>query len=183
MRSAAYFIFDGGPGHYVGSYQAGENDPAWPYEVYSWPPVMERVGGWLNDVKRDLETPDLWSELRRERDLLGGALDETVENTPFTSEEQAQIEAKLEEMKAYVRQAYELTDEQSRAIEARLDYLVHASRRLGRIDWRNALVGAFLGAVVQATLPPEPVRDILGLALRGLAQLFGGMDIPALPPP
>lgn len=36
----------------------------------SWPTVEERVERWAQDVQRDIETPDLWAELQREREIL-----------------------------------------------------------------------------------------------------------------
>jgi hypothetical protein len=53
-----------------------------------------------------------------------------------------------------------------------------AARGLGRIDWRNAFVGVMMGVVVEAILPPEVVREVVTLTLRGLAHLFG---LPSLP--
>jgi Abortive infection C-terminus len=63
-RSQSHFIVGGDAGHYVGSLVVGDL-PAWPYTVYSWQAVMERVAHWLRDVKLDLETPDLWAEKNR----------------------------------------------------------------------------------------------------------------------
>ena len=181
VPTGSYFIFD--YNHDTDTHDAiygpGLERPEDRQPPSDWNGQSTYVRVWLMNLKREYEAPDLWSELRRQQALVGGELPE-IENTPFTPDEQAQIQAHLKEAKAYIRQAYELPDEQYRAIEARLDYLVDASRRLGRIDWRNALVGAFLGAVVQATLSPEPVRDILGLVMRGLAHLFG-VHVPALP--
>lgn len=127
---------------------------------------------------REYTAPDLWGELERQRELVVG--EHEVENTRFTTAEQEQIAGQLREIKSYVRRTYQLTESQYSAIDDRLDYLEEAASRIGRIDWRNAFVGAFLGAVVQAVLPPEPVRDVLNLTLRGLGGLFG-VDIPELP--
>ena len=52
---------------------------------------MERVRTWVQDVKRDLDTPDLWAELQRETKLLGAASNAITDNTLFTANEQKQI--------------------------------------------------------------------------------------------
>jgi hypothetical protein len=49
-----------------------------------------------------------------------------------------------------------------------------------RLDWRNAALGAFLGAVVQGILPGEVVREVLSMTFRALGALFGH-DVPGLP--
>src|ERR1043166_5925067 len=68
--SASCFIIGGGAGHYVGQSVVGDM-PAWRYEAYSWQAQLERVSSWLEQVKRDLDTPDLWAELQREAQLFG----------------------------------------------------------------------------------------------------------------
>ncbi len=178
--SESYFIFDGDARRYVGSYRVGKELQPWPYEFYTWPSLMQRVEGWLREVKSDLETPDLWAELRREREMLGGVPDEAVQNTPFTQEEQAEIAKQLREIKEYAKKTYSLSEAQRMLLEARLDYLQEAASRLRRIDWRNALVGAIFGYIFAAALPPEAARDIFKVALGALAHLFAH-PIPELP--
>jgi hypothetical protein len=145
----------------------------------TWEYVFGYVQQWAGWLREEYNSPDLWAELRRGRAQLGGEPAE-VENTPFTPQEQAEIGRQLRELKEYVRQTYQLTGEQYRAIDARLDYFAEAAGRLGRVDWRNALVGAFIGAVLQAVVPLEPVQQLLYMALRGLVSLFGA-DAPELP--
>ena len=104
-----------------------------------------------------------------------------AENTPFAPSEQAQIIEQLRELREFVRSSYQLSTSQLTAIEKRLDYLAEAATRLGRLDWRNLMVGALLGLIVEAVVPPEPIRAILGLIVRGLGHLFGGGAPPELP--
>src|SRR5689334_12587207 len=98
--SDSYFIVGGNPAHYVGSYVVGDA-PAWPYDAYSWTAIIPRISRWLKEVKRDLETPDLWAELQHEAELLGGASNEDNENTPFTPEEQNEIVGRLQALVEY----------------------------------------------------------------------------------
>jgi hypothetical protein len=152
-----------------------------PLRHYTWPTVVERLQRWAGEVKRDIDTPDLWAELQRDRELLTSTRYEDVENTPFTSDEQAKIAERLEQIKEYIRATYELTADQYATIDARLDHLEGAAGRVGRIDWRNQLLGVFLGLLVDAVLPAEPVRQTLIVVLRGLAGLFGADGVPELP--
>src|SRR5680860_3444 len=84
LHSPSYFLLNySQPVIYKGTYVVGDI-PLWPYEVYSWHALMERVSGWLVEVKRDVETPDLWAELQREAKLLTAGPDDSIENMPFT---------------------------------------------------------------------------------------------------
>jgi hypothetical protein len=178
VPSGAYFVFEGDYGQFVGTYKSGEL-PEQSYEVFSVPALIQRVESWLRELKFDLATPDLWAELRRERELLGGAYEE-VENTPFTPEEQTEISRQLREIKEYAKERHSLSEEQMESLETRLDYLEEATGRLGRIDWRTAFVGAIVEFILVAALPPETARDIFLMGVRTLGHLFGH-PIPELP--
>jgi hypothetical protein len=131
--SASCFIIGGGAGHYVGQRIVGDSPV--PYEVYSWQSLMERVRTWVQDVKRDLDTPDLWAELQRETKLLGAGSNAVTDNTLFTAEEQKQIAERLRELAEHVSHMHSFSGPQIEALKERLDYLVDASGRLGRKDW------------------------------------------------
>ena len=96
---------------------------------------MRRVSAWLEEVKRDLETPDLWAELQREAKLLGAGSNAVTENTPFTPEEQKEIARETKELAKYVRKIHLLSPAQMQVLDEKLEYLVDASDRLGRKDW------------------------------------------------
>src|SRR5689334_21928241 len=51
------------------SYVAGR-DRLEPYEVRNWEAVMRLLGEWLERVKADSTTPDLWGQLEAQRQLL-----------------------------------------------------------------------------------------------------------------
>jgi hypothetical protein len=180
--SESYFIVGGNAGHYVGRYVVGDA-PDWRYEAYSWQTLMERVSGWLKDVKRDLETPDLWAELQRETELLGDTSKYATENTPFTPEEQKEIVGRLKELAEYAGRTYWLSGEQMQVLDAKIDYLVDAAGRLGRTDWRSVFVGAIVSYILTAAIPPESARSVLLTfmkLLRAIAPLFGHV-LPELP--
>jgi hypothetical protein len=153
----SYFIIGGDAGHYAGHYVVGDGVD-WPYEVYSWRALMERVSRWLGEVKHDLETPDLWAELRSDTELLVATSDETRENTPFTPAEQKEIARALQELGEDAKSTYALSAAQEQELDAKLDYLVDAAGRLGRTDWRGVFVGVMLSLVLSGALPPESVR-------------------------
>jgi hypothetical protein len=80
-----------------------------------------------------LETPDLWAELQREREILTWAPDE-AENTPFTPDEQTEIIKHLDELKGYVKNTHSLAQDQIVALEEGFNELATATTRLGRND-------------------------------------------------
>jgi hypothetical protein len=169
--SKSIFIIGGGPGHYVGRYVVGDG-PDWPYDAYSWQAATTRVSTWLQEVKRDLETPDLWAELRREVHLLGVGSNEVTENTLFTQDEQKQIAAQLQGLAKHVSDASRLSEAQMQILNEKIDYLIDGSRRLGRKDWLNTFIGVTLGYLLSTALPPDVVRGIFSTCLRAIGLLY-----------
>jgi hypothetical protein len=175
--SESYFIIGGNPGHYRGSYVVGDAPP-WPYEVYSWQTLMTRVTRWVEGVKNDLETPDLWAELQREAELLGDGCNEATENTPFTPNEQKEIAGRLREMAENVGHMYSLSVEQLGVLNAQIGYLIDAAGRLGRTDWRGVFFGVMLSFFLASAFPPESVSKFLLLILRAIGHLSGFPELP-----
>jgi len=141
--------------------------------------VLGEVTAWANRVKQEHDAPDLWA-------LVGAAIDrrpaDDVANTSFTAEEQAAIEEEIAHVKAYILESADLTESQASEVVRQLDYIAEASKRLPRLDWRNALLGVLLDLMLQSVVPPETIRGVLSLGLRGLAALYGSMW-GGLPPP
>jgi hypothetical protein len=170
-RSESIFIIGGRPGHYVGRSVVGDG-PDWPYDAYSWQALPTRVSTWLQEVKRDLETPDLWAELRREVHLLGVGSNEVTENTLFTQDEQKQIAERLRGLAKHVNEASSLSEAQKQILNEKIDYLVDGSRRLGRNDWLNTFNGVILGYLLSTALPPDVARGIFSTCLRAIGLLY-----------
>jgi hypothetical protein len=169
--SKSIFIIGGRPGHYVGRYVVGDG-PDWPYDAYSWQASTTRVSTWLQEVKRDLETPDLWAELRREVHLLGVGSNEVTDNTLFTQDEQKQIEERLRGLAKHVSDASSLSEAQKQILDEKIDYLVDSSRRLGRKDWLNIFIGVILGYLLSTALSPDVARGIFSTCLRAIGLLY-----------
>jgi hypothetical protein len=182
--SGSYFTIGGNALYgYTGTYVVGDSAISLPYKAITWFDVPKLVLRWAEEVKRDLDTPDLWAELKREREILTGTRYEAAENTPFTPAEQAEIAKQLGEIKEYVKKTYSLSSQQMSGIEARIDEASEAARRIGRKDWLLLFYGVMFSVIVTQLLPPEAVQQILAMALHGLDHLFSfGGTPPQLPP-
>jgi hypothetical protein len=178
--SASHFTIVPDPSHYVGRCVVGDGMD-WPIDQYTWQSLVTRIGRWLEDVKRDLEMPDLWAELQRDAQLLFGTnSDDVAENRPFTQAEQNEIASRLQALAEHARRTYGLPAAQMRVLEAKVDYLVKAAGRLGRIDWLNVCAGAILGYLLNASLPPEAARGMFSVLFRAIGHFYGLPDLPML---
>jgi hypothetical protein len=180
--SESSFVLAGDFGRFTTTAVVGQSAPS-QLEAFTWPTVEERAERWARDVRRDVDTPDLWAELQRERELLSGARYADVENTPFTPREQAEIAEQLRQIKEHVETAYSLSEAQMLHLEAKLDDIAAAAGRMGRKDWTIWVSGALLGAFVQGILTPEVVQEVFRMTLEGLGYLLSGGGSPPLLPP
>lgn len=135
--------------------------------------LMQQVQFWLSALKLDIDTPDLWTQLRGSAELFGSAAAESVENTPFTAAEQAEIAEQLKGLKDQVSRTYSLSEPQVRLLEEKLDGLAAAAGRVGRKDWVLMAAGVMLSYVLTAALPPEAARDILGALITSIDHVLG----------
>lgn len=179
LSSQSSFVLSGDPGRYVSTAVVGES-PVRESESFTWVKVDEQVRRWAEEVKRDVDTPDLWAELERGSEVLTGARYVDVENTLFTLNEQAQIAEQLQQMQEFVKTTYALSEAQMLSLEAKFDDVGAAAGRIGRKDWLLLFYGVMFTVIVAGLLPPEAVQHILVTVLQALAHLFGSRGGPPL---
>jgi hypothetical protein len=138
---------------------------------------------WLRLLKHELETPDLWGELLTRGEIQQPS--ESTENNLFTVEEQELLKGKIEEIKALLTKSVrnqQLSDLQTReriqVIESEIEYIKKASKRLGRVDWKNLAVGSLMSLAIGIGLLPE-LRPALMKVLQFIVQyvMTGRIDL------
>jgi hypothetical protein len=170
--SDSYFAIRRQSGYYVGESVVGDG-LTWPYQPRSWQAVMRQFETWLSEVKRDLETPDLWAELHSQARLLKIGSGDLAENTPFTPAEREEMASQLGEVANNIKTGYSLSEPQMRVLNEKVDYLVDAAGRLGRTDWRGVFIATALSFVFSVSLPPETARHIFFTLLQAIAYHYG----------
>jgi hypothetical protein len=156
----------------------------------TWDDSLWRFRQWLDAVKVHIErveeyerAPDLWKELKRSKDFLGGQPEQDVENTPFTEAEQVEISGQIALIREYIKTAHELTSEQIAQVESKLDEAEGASRRVGRKDWLMAFNGAVFSLLLTDLITPPTAQHIMLMTIHGLSHLFGIGGPPVHLPP
>jgi hypothetical protein len=88
---------------------------------------LSELATWAHDVADWEVTPDLWEF--RAGQLFMAMLEQSTANTRFTREEQAAIDARIEQVRAQVRSLFDLTAAQFEIIDRKLDEMREASGR------------------------------------------------------
>src|SRR5207302_6503675 len=95
---------------------------------------------------------------------------------PFSPEEQAQIRAAIKQFKVLIERDFAPDSEQSRELDARLDYLADALTRLNRFDWKSLALATVIGASTTLSLDTQTGRQLWALfrePLRVVTHLLG----------
>ena len=141
---------------------------------------LHAFDNWVDEILYLTETPDFWAELQRAPEILAAAQAAEGSNAPFTPAEQAEISRELDEIKKLVRERFELTSEQSSAMDERLDDIKEASERLRRKDWLMLLYGGLISTFLTDAVPSGVIQTVLVTVVHGIAHLFGVGDPPSM---
>jgi hypothetical protein len=114
---------------------------------------------WLERVKTELEIPDLWEEIARQRGFLARSTSSDVEDTPFSRDEVRLIVSRLDQLLEDVVSTHDLEEEQVQLLEEQIDYLKKAASRLGRKDWIMVAIGA-VSIISNYLLAPAASQDL-----------------------
>jgi hypothetical protein len=143
--------------HRIGTGMAGD-----------WSVALGGVGPWLNNVRREMAITDPWTSAFSAGDALDDVPWDEEDNSPFSEAEVAAIEARIVVVKHFFA-SREVPPAEAEAIERKLDYLVEASRRTGRLDWKNIATTTILSTGLAGALGAEQTRQIFEFVV-GLAQ-------------
>jgi hypothetical protein len=139
----------------------------------SWDNVPDAVETWISELAEELATPDFWSTLGSMPRMADAFSQGSDDNSPFTIQEQEAIEERIAAIKREARDSLQLSREQLGHAEAKLDYLVDASKRVGRVDWRNLVAGTILTMATEAVLPAEATHRVFSLLVGAVSHLVG----------
>ncbi len=139
----------------------------------SWVGVVQNVELWVEYLKREIETVDLWEALVYDNQLVQEATQQPSENLPFSESELPDVWKALDEIKSYVVKTHELSEDQKKIVDARFSYIEEAAKRMGRKDWVNIVISNLLSIVITLSLSGESTRDLFQFAGQVVRQLLG----------
>jgi hypothetical protein len=149
------------------------------FVAISWATRLTQVRDWLGYLKREVSSPDLWDSFKESQALQTAATSTNIENAPFTPSELTTVASKLDELKRYITETNQLTNDQIEHLDGQVRYLAEASSRLGRKDWYNILISVLFSVVVSGIFAPDRAQELFQVAaamfeplLRSIMQLL-----------
>jgi len=143
----------------------------------SWAEQRTHLVKWLTNLKREVQTPDLWEQLKQ-YSLQDAVVDTTRgSNAPLSSIEKDRVVRALDEFQAKITQSLDLNTNQIAFVTKQMQYLKEGAKKHGRIDWINISIGVMANIAVMLALEPEKAKLLWDL----VRSCFAG--ILSLPPP
>ncbi len=173
-----YFIFDynieSQTAVYAPGYERWETidyNGAWDIQLYSF----EK---WLENLKREIDAPDLWREVQKYQLPKDTRIDPNIKNEPFTAYQVNTIEIGLDRIRNYLTDNISediKTKDNLEVIDKKIDYLKGALYRQGRLDWFHTCIGVLITIAIELALSPEKAKiiwDILKNTLSGIIKFL-----------
>jgi hypothetical protein len=144
--------------------------------------VYKRFNEWLTNhvekyISEELQQWDLWKQLESGQQFFTGGRLSIQETSPFTEDEQQQLQASITQFRLLICKNFNPTQEQLEVVDELLSYLREAAKRLNRFDWKSLGLGTVINIVVALTLDTNKGSLLFGLfkqAFSGLLHLLGG---------
>jgi len=136
--------------------------------------VLGLVRQWLGHVREETSAPDLWAQIETYALDLPDSARGKLDSGPILEADRKRIKLAVDMVRERARQR-NLTEDQIKVIDDKLDYLVEASNRLTLKDWVNASVGTLMGMAmqtqVQVAVYKEIIEPLLSLIKSGIRLL------------
>lgn len=151
-------------------------EPFWTYGIDE---IITHLSGWvtthLTEIHNDYRESDPLKNWGDDKNILVNIENIDFSSTDlFTLNEQLSIEKALIEAKGLIEKEFSPNDKQQKKIDEGIQYLVEASKRSTKTDWKNLLISTLFGYSMNLMLPPEGVKKLFGLFNKVLH------DIPSL---
>jgi len=136
-------------------YKLSQVNPNWE----SVSKAMTVFDNWLkNHLKRFIaeETEiDLWEEFKKGNKTLNINSINFDEQSKFSNDEKRQTILAINELKLLISKKFETSVDEQKLVEYRLDYLIEATERLNKFDWKSLAISTLMSISIALSLDTE----------------------------
>lgn len=138
----------------------------------SWEDMLKAVSYWLSYIKREIEEPDLWDHPPLETGSLWDPLASIKGNTQFTDVEIAHLNRSIGEIRKFILESGSHTNSEVKFVDEKLNYLLDASKRMGRKDWIAIATTILFGITTFLGFDADSARALFRMAGETLIELY-----------
>lgn len=129
--------------------------------------LIDEVSRWLKyHVKEYIEdenAPDLWSEFKKGNKTLNINQIDFNDKSTFSLDEKKQILMSINELKSLIHKNLQTTQEQQNLVIDRLNYLIEASERLNKFDWKSLAISTLMSITIALSLDTQKGQVLFDL--------------------
>ncbi len=141
--------------------------------------LISFFSGWLDDELRDyiydLNAVDLWELYKSNQNPSADFSNDINDTGNFSEDEKKLIGFAIKDLRAFILEKFEVSETRQKNLDEKLDYLISATNRLQKRDWRGILLSTFIGIVTNLSIGQDQGKIIWDYFM----QLLSG--IPKLP--
>lgn len=123
--------------------------------------------GWLKytikGYNEDAQEPDLWSEFKKGNKTLNINQIDFNDKSTFSLDEKKQILMAINELKSLIHKNLQTTQEQQNLVIDRLNYLIEASERLNKFDWKSLAISTLMSITIALSLDTQKGQVLFDL--------------------
>ncbi len=136
-----------------------------------WSSQLHRVSTWLENIVREITSPNKWERLESEIQSININFDN--EEDKFSVQEYEDLQRKILILKEGIP-SIGLLSEQERIINEKLDYLVESAKNMKKFDWKSLFIGIMFSIIIQLEVTPDNAKSLLSL----IKQVFHSFLLP-----
>lgn len=129
--------------------------------------LLEDFQFWLKDhvnaYIEDQTSIDLWDIFTNNNRSQNLNYIDFSTSEKFTEDEKIQTQLLMNEFKNLLIERFDLQEEQIKIINARLDYLAEATKRLNKFDWKGCAINSLINIIIALSLDVEKAQQLIHL--------------------
>jgi len=126
----------------------------------SFDAAMVEFCDWLENLKREINTPNLWKKFTSQINDL--SLSSEFDNSKFTYSEYSDLEVKIKLLMNGIS-VIPLMLSQQNEIKNSLEHLLELAKESGKFDWKNLFIGTIISIIIQLGVTPDNASAIWSL--------------------
>ena len=122
---------------------------------------------WLNEhilkFIEDQNDIDLWSQIENNSNELDMNHIDFDNKNKFLDDEKKQIRLAINELKLLIYKNFETNESEQKVVDARLEYLIDATERLNKYDWKSLIISTLISISIALSLDTEKGKILFEL--------------------
>lgn len=168
-NSEFHFSFDSVDNRHYASFCPGEQAFQEEANTLTWDQQLYCFQGWLENLKREINSPNKWDRLDKE--IKGLRIKFENEEDKFSAQEYQELKIKIDVLKKGVDQIG-LLAEQVSVINSKLDHLTELAQEMNKFDWKSLFIGTIISIIIQLNVTAENAKSLWALIKRVFSNYF-----------